>query len=114
MQRETKLNKGSKQNMKYYKQEEIQEYIDDNISDYEIDDELHHNLFNTDYYLTYYSECEKWLGSHVFECIRIIQEYEQEQFGEIFTDLGDSEKVVNMYVYIVGEYLLGKMDLEIA
>ena len=92
--------------MKYYKQEEIQEYINDNISDHEIDDELHHNLFNTDYYLTYYSECEKWLGSHAFECIGIIQDYEKDNFGEVTTDLSNSEKVVNMFVYIVGEYIL--------
>ena len=100
--------------MKYFKQNEIEEYINDNIADYEIDEDLHHNMFNTDYYIIGYYKAEQWLGSHAFECIRIIQEYEQEQFGEIFTDLGDSEKVVNMYVYIVGEYLLGKMDLEIA
>ena len=98
--------------MKYYKQEEIQEYIDDNISDYEIDDDLHHNLFNTDYYLIGYYQCEQWLGLNTFKCIQTIQDYEKDNFGEVTTDLGDSEKVVNMYVYIIGEYLLGEMDLE--
>ena len=100
--------------MKYFKQNEIEEYINDNISDYEIDDELHHNMFNTDYYIIGYYKAEQWLGSHAFECIRTIQEYEQEHFGETYTDVSDPEKVVNMYVYIVGEYLLGKMDLETA
>ena len=99
----------------YYKQQEIKEHAleqikehleyDKNYLDNDFSD-IHHDLFNTDYYLIYYSECEKWLGSHVFECIREIQEYEQDNFGEITTDLGNSEKVVNMYAYIIGEYIL--------
>ena len=99
----------------YYKQEEIKEHAleqikehleyDENYLDNDFSD-IHNDLFNTDYYLTYYSECEKWLGSHSFECIGIIQEYEQDNFGEIFTDLSNSEKVVNMYAYIVGENIL--------
>ena len=96
-----------------YKKKEIKEslkydkdYLDNDIS------EIHHDLFNTDYYLIYYSECNKWLGSHAFECIGIIQEYEKDNFGEVTTDLSSSEKVVNMYVYIVGEELLYKMEDE--
>ena len=73
--------------MKYYKQEEIQEYIDDNISDYEIDDDLHHNLFNTDYYLIGYYQCEQWLGLNTFKCIQTIQDYEKDNFGEVSTDI---------------------------
>ena len=96
-----------KKEIKEYAEEQIKEslkydkdYLDNDIS------EIHHDLFNTDYYLIYYSECNKWLGSHAFECIGIIQEYEKDNFGEITTDLSNSEKVVNMYVYIVGEQIL--------
>ena len=99
----------------YYKQEEIKEHAleqikehleyDENYLDNDFSD-IHNDLFNTDYYLIYYSACEKWLGSHAFECIGIIEEYEQDNFGEIFTDLSNSEKVVNMYAYIVGENIL--------
>ena len=114
MQRETKLNKGIKP-MDLHKYTEIKEhavetikehleynedYLDNDIS------EIHHDIFNTDYYLIGYYQCEKWLGSHTFECIRIIQEYEQDNFGEVNTDFSSSEKVVNMYVYIIGEKLL--------
>lgn len=99
----------------YYKQNEIKEYAiekirehlkyDENYLDNDIS-EIHHDLFNTDYYLIYYYECNKWLGSHAFECIGIIQDYEKDNFGEVTTDLSNSESVVNMYVYIVGEHIL--------
>ena len=36
------------------------------------------------------------------------QEYEKQHFGEIYTDLSNSEKVVNMWVYIEGERVLQK------
>tara|TARA_Y100001963_G_scaffold105397_1_gene145523 strand:+ start:78 stop:485 length:408 start_codon:yes stop_codon:yes gene_type:complete len=99
----------------YYKENEIKEYAietikerleyNENYLDHDITD-IHHDLFNTDYYLVYYSACNEWLGSHVFECIEKIKEYEETNFGEVTTDLSNSENVVNMYVYIVGEYIL--------
>lgn len=101
--------------MKYYKQEEITEYAMETIqeklkydNDYLNNDfsEIHNDLFNTDYYLVYYSKCVEWLGNNVFECIEIIKEYEESNFGEVTTDFSDSEKVVNMYAYIIGEYIL--------
>ena len=104
---------------KYFKQDEIQDYINDYINDnkeYLIDldiQDLHHDLFNTDYYLIGFHQCTEWLGKHVFECINIIKEYEQDNFGEIYTDLSSSEKVVNMYIYIVGEELLYNMQDEL-
>ena len=69
--------------------------------------------FNTDYYLIYYSECNKWLGSHAFECIGIIQDYENDNFGEVTTDLSSSESVVNMYVYILGEDIVYNYENEV-
>ena len=99
----------------YYKQDEIKEYAIEQIKEslkYDVNyldndfSDIHHDLFNTDYYLIYYSECVKWLGSHAFECIGIIQDYENDNFGEVTTDLSNSESVVNMYAYIVGEYIL--------
>ena len=35
--------------------------------------------------------------------INFIKEYENDHFGKVTTDLSDPEKVVNMYVYIIGE-----------
>ena len=70
--------------------------------------ELHHEIFNTDYFIIGYAESEKWLDENIgsFQAIREIQEYEKFNFGEIYTDLSSSEKVCNMYVYIQGEEIL--------
>jgi len=98
--------------MNYYKQDEIEQYFYDWLADQDKDwindnkDDLHHHCFNTDYYIIGYGKAEEWLGSLAFEIIGIIKDYEQDNFGELFTDLSDSEKVVNMYVYIVGEQII--------
>jgi hypothetical protein len=69
-------------------------------------------MFNTDYWVIGYYEAEKELKSYdTFHCIGVVQEYEKEMFGESFTDLGESEKVLNMYIYIVGEMIL--QDIEV-
>ena len=99
--------------MNYYKQDEIQQYFYDWLADQDKEwikenkDDLHNIAFNTDYYIIGYGKAEEWLGSHTFEVIGIIQEYEKDNFGEVHTDLSDSEKVVNMYAYIVGEKIVG-------
>ena len=35
-----------------------------------------------------------------------IKQYENDNFGEVNTDFSDAEKVVNMYVYIIGEKIV--------
>lgn len=98
-----------------YKKEEIREYIQDRLKEcYNYDKEylnqdtydIHNDLFNTDYYMIGYYNCEKWLGNKSFDIIRYIKDYENDIFGEVSTDLSSSESVVNMYVYIIGEELL--------
>ena len=63
--------------------------------------DVHHQLFNTDYYIIGTYKAEVW-----FEAIREIKEYEKWHFGEVTTDLSNPEKVVNMFVYIKGEEIL--------
>jgi len=99
-----------------YKKEEIKEYFDDFISDYfeqqdpewikDNKDDLHYHAFNTDYYIIGTYKAKQWLGDMAFDVINFIKEYEQFNFGEVYTDLSDPEKVVNMYVYIVGEEIV--------
>ena len=84
-----------KEHIKYDK-----EYLNKDICD------IHHDLFNTDYYLIGYYECREWLKDEVFNVIECIKEYEEFNFGEVTTDFSNSEQVVNMYVYIIGEKLL--------
>ena len=100
----------------YYKQDEIashfqdylaenrpwQQWLDGTRSDFE-PSELHHEAFNEDYYIIGTYQAAQWLGDRAFEVIDIIKDYEQSNFGEVYTDLSSPEAVVNMYAYIVGE-----------
>jgi hypothetical protein len=71
--------------------------------------DLHHELFNTDYFIIGTYDAKKWLEDNpgVFEAIEEIREYEQSNFGQVSTDFSNPEKVVNMYAYIKGEEILG-------
>ena len=75
--------------------------------------DLHHHLFNEDYFIIGYYQAEKWfneMGVSAWEIIRVVQEYENFNFGEVYTDLSDIEKVANMYAYILGEELLNDLQ----
>jgi len=97
---------------KQYKYDEIKSYFEDYINDMtkeeikENIDDLHHDIFNTDYYIIGRYEAKKWLGDQVFDIIETIREYEEFNFGEVNTDFSEPEKVVNMYVYIIGEEIV--------
>ena len=96
---------------KEYKIEIIQ-YILDNIEYQEgiHADELHHELFNTDYYIIGTYKAKQWCGENVFDIVETIKEYEDLNFGEVSTDFSNPESVVNMYVYIIGEEILSLID----
>ena len=68
--------------------------------------DLHHEIFNTDYYIIGRYQASQWLGSDVFVAINEIKEYEQNNFGEVTTDFSDPERVANMLAYIFGEEVL--------
>ena len=103
-----------------YKIKEIKQYTEETIrerlaydKEYLKQDlsEIHHDLFNTDYYIIGYYKAEKWLANNVFKVIEEIKEYEQNNFGKVTTDFSSSESVVNMYVYILGEHIIYNTDL---
>ena len=95
-----------------FKREEIQQYFDDYINENDefIDnsdlDDLHHNVFNTDYYIIGTYKATQWLEDQVFNIIEFIKDYEINNFGEVTTDFSSPENVVNMYVYIIGESIV--------
>lgn len=74
--------------------------------------DLHNYLFNEDYYIIGTWKAEKWLEANggIFNAIGEIKDYEQGNFGELTTDISQSERVVNMYVYILGEMILGESE----
>ena len=101
--------------MNYHNQDEIYEYAKERIvegisydEDYLDKDfsDIHFELFNQDYYIIGRYQATQWLGDQVFNCIDEIRQYETDNFGEVSTDFSEPERVVNMYVYIVGEHIL--------
>ena len=101
---------------------ELKSYIIDRLNDYDNieelinNNELHHELFNTDYYIIGTHKAKEWLKEHnicAFDVCEYIKGYEIDNFGECYTDLSSSERVVNMLTYIVGEELIYNMEDEI-
>lgn len=98
-----------------YKYNEIKEYFNDYIkendsllNDNDFIDDLHHHVFNTDYYIIGTYQATQWLGEETFNVINFIKEYENDNFGEVYTDFSSPENVVNMYVYIIGEDIVSE------
>lgn len=99
--------------------QELLNHVINKINDLELEDfeELHHTCFNEDYYIIGYYQASEWLKNHnidPFEAIADVIEWQQENFGETFLNHVDinSEKIVNLYVYIKGEELLSNFDLD--
>lgn len=76
--------------------------------------DLHNEVFNTDYYIIGTYQAKEVLREYdVFEAIELVQTYEKDNFGEVYTELSNPEKLVNMVYYIVGDEVIGEMyDIE--
>lgn len=89
--------------------EKIIETLENGFDGYYCD--LHNEVFNTDYYIIGTYEAEKALEEYgVFDAIRLVKEYEIDNFGELFTDIADPEKLVNMLYYIIGDEVIAEMN----
>ncbi len=100
--------------MRNQAKEEIIKSLEDGYSGYYCD--LHNEIFNTDYYIIGTYEAKKALEEYgIFEAIEKVQEYEKDNFGEVYTDLSDPEKLINMLYYIIGEEVLYEImdDIEV-
>lgn len=72
--------------------------------------DLHNEVFNQDYYIIGTVTAETALEEYgVFDAIRKIEEYEMNNFGEIYTKLSDPKKVANMLYYIIGEEVIREL-----
>jgi hypothetical protein len=88
--------------------EAIIEALEDGYSGYYCD--LHNEVFNTDYYIIGTYEAKEALREYdVFNAIELVQGYEKDNFGEVYTDLSDPEKLINMVYYIIGDEVIGDM-----
>ena len=94
--------------MRQEAREAIIEALKDDYNDYYCD--LHHHLFNTDYYIIGTYEAKKALEEYgVWDAIAKVQKYEKDNFGEVYTDLSNPEKLINMLYYIISEEVLFEM-----
>ena len=92
----------------------IIDYVSECDDDHEFT-ELHNECFNEDYYIIGYYQASQWLKKHnidAFEAIECVIDYEKYNFGEVNTKI-NSEAIVNMYVYIVGEAIINNLDIDL-
>ncbi len=88
---------------------DIIERLEDNYFGYYCD--LHNEVFNTDWYIIGTYQAKEALREYdVFDAIELVQTYEKEQFGEIYTELHNPEKLINMVYYIVGDEIIAEMN----
>ena len=96
------------QEMRKEAREAIIEALKDGYSGYYCD--LHNEVFNTDYYIIGTYKAKEALTEYgVFEAIEKVRAYEKDNFGEIYTDLSDPEKLINTLYYIIGEEVLSEI-----
>ena len=97
------------QEMKKEAIEAIIEALENGYSGYYCD--LHNEVFNTDYYIIGTYQAKEALREYdVFEAIDLVQTYEKDNFGEVYTDLSDPERLINMVYYIVGDEVICEMN----
>ena len=48
------------------------------------------------------------MGSKSWDIMDFVRNYEVDNFGELHTDLSSPERLVNMYVYIIGEEVVAE------
>ena len=99
----------------YELKQDVKNYIIDQLNDdvglnHHICD-LHDYLLNQDYFIIGYYQAEQWLKKDsIFNAIETIKDYENDNFGQVSTDLSSSESVANMLAYILGEEILFNND----
>ena len=69
--------------------------------------DLHNELYGAQQHYIYYASAKEAAEElDTWECIGVVQKYEKDQFGEVYTRLSDACHVVNMVVSIMGYELL--------
>jgi hypothetical protein len=87
----------------------IIEALENGYSGYYCD--LHNEVFNTDYYIIGTYEAKEALREYdVFQAIELVQGYENDNFGEVYTDISNPEKLINMVYYIIGDEFICEMN----
>lgn len=87
----------------------LEELINDKREDIYPSD-LHHELFNMDYFVIYTSDAIDELERYgVFNAINDVAEWQQDNFGEVnHKDLTEPVQLMNMLTYIIGSDALNE------
>ena len=70
------------------------------------DDELHCEVFNSQDFISDRNQAIEFLGSKTFDILDYVRTYEIDNFGELNTDISNPIRLLNMYVYIIGEEIV--------
>jgi len=105
--------------MKNSIREELIEYANESVIDRNLstdNEDLHHLLFNEDYYIIGYYQCSEWLKKHYigeFEALELLYELQEEHFGERQElERINSEVIVNQLVYFWGFEIMDELDTQ--
>ena len=106
-----------------YKYDEIKQellnYVNDNdlnLSKALQDDDLHFNVYNSDYFIIGCYNAEQWLvdehGTNwTFEVMSYVQEQEELAFGTV-EKIDNAERLVNLYAYWLGYEVIAELQAE--
>jgi hypothetical protein len=106
----------------YYKYDEIKnellDYVENNnliLADALQDDDLHFNVYNSDYFIIGYYNAEQWLIkddiNYTFEVLGYVQEQEEIALGNI-EKIDNAERLVNLYAYWLGYEVIAELQAE--
>ena len=101
----------------YFTEEEMKERIIEVLEYYSKDDvidvsDLHHDVFNSDYYIIGTYKAKEALNEFdVFEAIEVVQNWEMSMFGEKCEEISNPERFANLLWYILGENYMNELDL---
>ncbi len=84
----------------------VLQYLEDGNIFYLCD--MHDNIFNSEEICIYYSDAKNFFRENeksfdVFDVIKKIVKYEEDNFGEMNTDFSNPCNVVNMLFYVIGQ-----------
>lgn len=73
--------------------------------------DLHNRVFNEDWYIIGIQRAKEALMEYdVFEAIELVQDYEEDNFGNVNTDLSNPEHLISMVWYIIGDEVICEMN----
>jgi len=105
--------------MNYSIRQELLTHVIATIEDQQLAtlEDLHFHAFNEDYYIIGYHQATEWLKKHhvsAWDAIESVLDWEIEELGEVSLKPADmnSERIVNLYIYVLGEELLSEFDLQ--